>query len=265
LLETTMTGGNAASSRNDAKLTELRYLTAAVGHHVINAFSAIVSNAELIRAGGGDAPGPSELESMGTAIVDTALDAAQVARRLIDWARRSTTVESDPLGKEPRAVDINQLIREQVDSQKSSIPSQVEWILELGAIPRFPGDPSVVGAMLHCLLQNAREALEKGSGTITVSSFIDSRDWLVVAIRDSGAGMTPEVLKRATEPFFSTKEDHGGVGLTIAQAIWRRHRGALAIESQPGQGTTIRLSIGPVTAPQPVQFELPSSRPPQPE
>ena len=48
----------------------------------------------------------------------------------------------------------------------------------------------------------------------------------------------PGVLRRATEPFFSTKPDHAGVGLTIAQGIWRRHRGSLSIESQPGQGTT---------------------------
>ena len=49
-----------------------------------------------------------------------------------------------------------------------------------------------------------------------------------------------------TEPFFSTKPDHDGIGLTIAQGIWRRHRGALSIDSRPGQGTTIRLSIGPI-------------------
>jgi len=250
-----MTGGNAANSPDGTKLTELRYLTAAVGHHVINAFSAIVSNAELIRSGGSDAPGAAELESMGTAIVETALDAAQVARRLIDWARRPTAVESDPLANEPRSVDVNQLIRERVESEKSSTPPEVEWVLDLGAIPPILGDPALVGVTFSYLLQNAREALPKGSGTITVSTFIDPRDWLVVAIRDSGSGMSPDVLKRATEPFFSTKEDHGGVGLTIAQGIWRRHRGALSIESQPEQGTTLRLSIGPIAPPQPKKPE----------
>jgi two-component system, NtrC family, sensor kinase len=59
--------------------------------------------------------------------------------------------------------------------------------------------------------------------------------------------MSPDVLRRATEPFFSTKPDRAGIGLTIAQGIWRRHRGSLSIDSQPGVGTTIRLSIGPIT------------------
>ncbi len=106
--------------------------------------------------------------------------------------------------------------------------------------------------MLAYLLQNAREALPNGVGTIEVATAIDSRSWLVVAIRDTGCGMSPDVLRRATEPFFSTKPDRAGVGLTIAQGIWRRHRGSLSIESQPGHGTTVRLSIGPVAPIRPI-------------
>ena len=55
--------------------------------------------------------------------------------------------------------------------------------------------------------------------------------------------MTEEVLEHAVEPFFSTKPDHPGIGLTVAKGIWRRHRGTLMIDSQPGQGTTVRLSV----------------------
>ena len=73
----------------------------------------------------------------------------------------------------------------------------------------------------------------------------DSRDWVTLTIGDSGCGMSQEVQRRAGEPFFSTKEGHAGVGLTIAQLIWRKHRGAFSIESSPGGGTTVRLSILP--------------------
>jgi signal transduction histidine kinase len=88
---------------------------------------------------------------------------------------------------------------------------------------------------------------------VTVSTFTDPRGSLVIAIRDSGRGMTPEVLRRATEPFFTTKHDHYGVGLTIAQGVWRRHGGTLSTESQPGQGTTIRLLITPIQPARPVE------------
>ena len=201
---------------------------------------------------GGAASDPAELETLGTAIVETALDASKVARKLIDWARRATAVEGGQSRPEIPAVDLNRLIREKLESEKSIGVRQVDWVLNLGSIPPIPGDAGGLRAMLGYLLQNAREALPTGAGTIEVSTYIDPRNWLVVAIRDTGCGMSPEVLKRATEPFFSTKPDHSGVGLTIAQGIWRRHRGVALDRQPPGQGTTIRLRSG--------QSRLPASR-----
>jgi signal transduction histidine kinase len=243
--ETIMTGENSASCDDGDRLIELQYMTAAVGHHVINAYSAIVSNAELIRSGAVDA---GDLEMLGGAIVEAALNASQVSRRLIDWSRRPPALRRDQPAPEPPLVDLNQLIRETVESQTSQATSRVHCTLDLGSIPPIAGDSKRLATMLGHLLRNACEASEKAAGTILISTSIDSRDWLVVAIRDTGCGMSTDVLKRATEPFFSTKEDHDGIGLTIAQGIWRRHRGGLSIESQPGQGTTIRLTIGPVAA-----------------
>jgi two-component system, NtrC family, sensor kinase len=52
-------------------------------------------------------------------------------------------------------------------------------------------------------------------------------------------------LVRATEPFFSTKPGHPGIGLSIANGIWRRHRGTLSIRSRPDEGTLIRLCVEP--------------------
>ena len=188
----------------------------------------------------------------GTAIIETALDASKVARKLIDWARRATAVEVGPAGPQSVVVDLNQLVREKLDSEMSIASVRVDWVLNLGSIPPIPGNACGLGAMLGYLLQNAREALPDGAGTIEISTYIDPRNWLVIAIRDTGCGMSPDVLKRATEPFFSTKPDRAGTGLTIAQGIWRRHRGSLSIDSQTGQGTIIRLSIGPISPPRPV-------------
>jgi two-component system NtrC family sensor kinase len=248
-----MNGGNAPSDTDGEKLRELGYLAAAVSHHVINAFSAIVSNAELIRSRDDGAVDPAELETLGTSVVDTAIEASQVSRRLIDWARRASSVEADSPGQKSTTVDLNQLIREVVELEQSAASAPVEWIMSRGSISPISGNAGGLGAMLRFLLRNAREALPESGGTIEVSTSTDSRNWLIVAIRDSGCGMSPDVLTRATEPFFSTKPEHGGVGLTIAQAIWRRNRGALSIESRPGAGTTIKLSIVPVAPRPPVR------------
>jgi two-component system, NtrC family, sensor kinase len=247
-----MTGETTQSGDDRKKLGELAYLCSSVSHHVINAFSSIVSNAEIIRAQSGGASDRSELEQSGSAIVETALDASQVARKLIDWARRAAAVAGLAEGGELPVVDLNGLIREKLEAEQSLASARVDWVLNLGSIAPIPGDAGALSAMLGYLLQNAREALPDGAGTIEVSTSIDSRNRLVVAIRDTGCGMSPDVLKRATEPFFSTKPDRAGIGLTIAQGIWRRHRGSLSIDSHPGSGATIRLSIGPITNPRPV-------------
>ena len=256
-----MTGETTLSGDDKKKLGELAYLCSSVSHHVINAYSSIVSNAEIIRAQSGGASDRSELEQSGSAIVETALDASKVARKLIDWARRAAAVAGLAEGGELPVVDLNSLIGEQLEAEQSLASARVDWVLNLGSISPIPGDVGALSAMLGYLLQNAREALPEGAGTIEVSTSIDPRNRLVIAIRDTGCGMSPDVLKRATEPFFSTKPDRAGIGLTIAQGIWRRHRGSLSIESQTGQGATIRLSIGPITNPRPVATAPPAEYP----
>jgi signal transduction histidine kinase len=188
----------------------------------------------------------TEFESLATSIVETALDASQVARRLIDWTRRLTAIETQEPGAPPPLIDVNCLIEAIVDAQRGSRSSRVEWLLDLGRVPAIIGDGTQLHSMFDHLIRNAYEAMPGGSGRVSFTTLVDSRNWLVIEVSDTGCGMSPETLKRASEPFFTTKTGHDGVGLTIAQAIWRRHRGAVSIESTPGQGTTIRLAVGPL-------------------
>jgi len=125
-------------------------------------------------------------------------------------------------------------------------------VLNLTPIPMIRASASQIRSLLGYLIQNAREAMPKGRGRISFSTQVDERNWVVLEVRDSGFGMSPDVLKRATEPFFTTKSGRSGIGLTVAHGIWRRHRGALSIESQPGEGTLIRLAVeAHVAAPAP--------------
>jgi signal transduction histidine kinase len=82
-------------------------------------------------------------------------------------------------------------------------------------------------------------------GTIRIHTGMDNRGWNVLEVHDTGLGMEPSTLERAVEPFFSTKPGHLGVGLSIANGIWRRHRGTLSVRSQVGEGTQLRLCLEP--------------------
>ena len=162
---------------------------------------------------------------------------------MIDCARAAGALKLSELEGEPGTVDLNRLIREVIEGEQQSSDDSIEWRMSPGEISEIPGDPNQLRTMFERFIENAREALPGGSGTIELATFTDSRDSVIVTIRDTGCGMSEEVQRRATEPFFSTKPEHRGVGLTIAQVIWRRHRGGLSMESRPGEGTTIQLSF----------------------
>jgi two-component system, NtrC family, sensor kinase len=239
------------------RLIDLAHLSSAVGHYLINAYSATVSNSELIRSPISRLTDAREPAVLATSIIDTALYASNVARKLIDWARIEGALELFEPNGEPRMVDLNQLIGDFVETERRSGAPGIEWQWSPGSIAPVPADRHQLWSMLARFVENAREALPAEGGTIGFSTQTDARDWIVLTIRDSGCGMSHDVQRHAGEPFFSTKEDHAGVGLTIAQLIWRRHRGAFSIESSPGAGTVIRLSIlpsaiAPVSPPRPM-------------
>ncbi len=226
------------------RLNNLGHLSAGVGHHVINAFSAIVSNAELLRLNPPLplATDPAQLAEM---IVQTALEAATVARRLIDYTRPLTSIDPQQAAFEPSTIALDRLIAEVVAEEQAVGPAAVRWHTELAPIPPIRGHAVQLRAMLRHLIANAYDAMPERRGSITISTATDSRGWVVLELRDAGQGMDEATLVRATEPFFSTRPGHLGVGLSIANGIWRRHRGTLSIRSQPSEGTLVRLCVEP--------------------
>jgi two-component system sensor histidine kinase RegB len=107
--------------------------------------------------------------------------------------------------------------------------------------------PHALAQALRCVLENAQQAVA-GGGEVSVRVAIDEGTCLV-EVTDSGAGMTPEVLARAGEPFYTTKPPgHGmGLGLFVSRAALERIGGRLELRSQPGRGSvaTLRLPLPP--------------------
>lgn len=222
-------------TRSIERLAELGHTSSGVGHHVINAFSAIVSNAEILRltAASNVALDPATVADM---MVRTAVDAAGVARRLIDYTRLATNIGTE-------RVALDQLIAEVVETERNGRHPDIKWEVQLAPVPLIVGHEIQLLAMVRHLLDNAYEAMPDQAGTIWISTGLDERGWVVLEVRDSGQGMEPETLERAIEPFFTTKPGHFGVGLSIANGIWRRHRGTLALRTKPQTGTSVRLCV----------------------
>jgi len=103
---------------------------------------------------------------------------------------------------------------------------------------------SDLSAILVALLQNSLEALlnVEAPRVLVAGEAQDRR--LELTIRDNGRGMSPEVLRLAREPLFSTKGEVGvGLGLSLADALVERRGGSLEIKSEPGTGTTVRVTL----------------------
>ena len=105
------------------------------------------------------------------------------------------------------------------------------------------GDSFLLGQVLHSLLANAVEAIERG-GTIEIAGATrPAQRQVELTIRDSGPGMTQDQLTRVFTPFYTTKPKGLGVGLALAKRIVERFGGRIRIDSAPGRGTSVRLSM----------------------
>ncbi len=221
----------------------LGHLTSSVGHLVINSFSTIVSQGEILRTlNESGLQHPQEVAERIETLIRTALEASLVTRRLIEFSHDWTAVDVDQPGSPVQVIRLDQLVAEFVNAEKAKLGPSASWILNLAPIPPIRGKVQPLLAMFRQFVLNAVEAFPGGAGTITISSQTAPRNWLIVEIRDDGCGMSAEVMEHALEPFYSTKPGHLGIGLAIARGIWRRHRGTMSVDSQPGEGTTVRLS-----------------------
>jgi len=204
----------------------------AVAHGIRNPLAAIRSSAELALDGGHDVA------------LESARDIIAEADRLEEWVRNLLSY-TRPLSAAPEAVALRALVAATMDHfardmEKRGIASKFNVANDL---PLAKGDPLLLGQVLHSLLANAVEAIQQG-GTIEIAGkTIPGQQRVELTIRDSGPGMTAEQLKRVFTPFYTTKPKGLGVGLALAKRIVERFGGRIAIESAPGRGTAVCLSM----------------------
>ncbi|HYH38328.1 MAG TPA: response regulator, partial [Azospirillum sp.] len=155
----------------------------------------------------------------------------------------------------PEVAGVNRLVRELEPLIRRAVGEAVEVALDLGDDLRpCRVDTSQFEAAVLNLVVNARDATPAG-GRITVSTRgltlpaaeappdLANGDWLVVAVRDTGSGIPPDVLPRVFDPFFTTKDVGKGSGLGLSQVYGfvSQSGGQVRLESTPGQGTTVQI------------------------
>ncbi len=142
-------------------------------------------------------------------------------------------------------VSLNECVEQTLTIANSVVKDKARIIKQLAAtLPVTKGGPSQINQVILNLITNAAQAIEHGSGEITLTSWADA-EAAHLSVADNGKGIAPEHLARVFDPFFTTKPqgEGTGLGLSISYQIAQAHGGTLAVRSEPGRGTTFTLSL----------------------
>ena len=247
------------------KMEAVGQLTGGIAHDFNNLLTVILGNAEFLVDDLADRPDSRELAQ---SMVEAAERGADLTRSLLAFARRQ------PLA--PQAIDANRLVRGMEGLLRRTLGDHIEYRFMLGT-DLWPAivDPAQLESAVLNLALNARDAMPSG-GALTIETScahlddayagqhaeVRPGDYVMIAVSDSGTGMTPDVLAHAFEPFFTTKEvgKGTGLGLSMVYGFVRQTGGHIKLYSELGQGTTVKLYLpradAPVTAAEPARSVL---------
>jgi signal transduction histidine kinase/ActR/RegA family two-component response regulator/predicted negative regulator of RcsB-dependent stress response len=222
------------------KMAALGELSFGVAHNVNNTLTGILGRAQLLMRNHTD---PAKIEAALEMIIKSAEDGAHIIRRIQDFARQRPSREFETVSVAELLKDSCEMTRPRWEARSEPVRFAVHADCEA----MVKGDPVELREVLVNMVYNAVDAMPFG-GEVRVSTQ-ETRDRVIICITDTGTGMTAEVKQRLFDPFFTTKGKAGtGMGLAVSFGIIRRHDGSIDVESEPGRGTTFKISL-PKVAP----------------
>ena len=220
------------------KLEALGVMVAGIAHNLNTVLAVILGTVSLGGPGPGDALDP------------------EACRRIAEACRRGRTVVkslvqfSKPTLSTREPFELGPLMEEVRVLLENTTQNRVRVVTGLEGGPSWiQGDAGSINLALVSLCFNSVEAMP-GGGVLTLRAAADG-DWVDLSVEDDGRGMPPEVLERAMEPFFTTKDasSGAGLGLSTVYGVIRAHGGTMVMASQPGRGTMVTLRLPRIPAP----------------
>ncbi|MFL9825401.1 ATP-binding protein [Rhodoplanes sp. SY1] len=235
-----------ATLRQMQRLDAVGQLTSGVAHDFNNLLTVILGNASYLERLWAEADDPKLMRRV-THIRIAAERGAKLIAQLLAFSRRQRL--------EPRALDLNETVTRMRELLGTTMGGGIEIETVLADEPWSAlVDPTQLELVILNLAINARDAMLVG-GRLTVRTTNVTRDdptrpehpgpgdYVEVAVSDTGTGMSEEVQAKAFEPFFTTKTVGKGSGLGLSQVLGfaKQSGGGVAIETEPGHGTTVRV------------------------
>ena len=244
--------------RQAQKMEAVGRLTGGVAHDFNNLLTAIIASAETLNEALQHTP---ELADMAQTVLDAADKGAELVRRLLTFSRQQ------PLAARP--IDCDEFLGSMRAMLTRTLGEDVELVLD-SADPglRCAADPVELSSAILNLCFNARDAMPDGGRIVMKVSRVPRAEGhgpglVSISVTDTGHGMSPDVLERATEPFFTTKAAGTGTGLGLSSVFGfvTQSGGRMDIHSAVGMGATVHLLLPETTQDaNPEPLVRPSSR-----
>ena len=233
--------------RQMQKMEAIGHLTGGIAHDFNNMLSVVIGSLEMAKRRLLSAPDRAQV------CIDNGLEAAQRAAGLT--ARLLAFSRQQPLA--PTPLEPNRLVGDMSEMLRRTIGEhvQVETVLA-GGVWRLNADAAQLESAILNLCVNARDAMPEG-GRLTIetsNAFLDEAyaadhsevaagQYVLISVTDTGSGMTPEVMHRAFDPFYTTKEVGRGTGLGLSQVFGfvKQSGGHIKLYSEVGRGTSVKI------------------------
>jgi PAS domain S-box-containing protein len=234
--------------RQSQKLEAVGRLAGGVAHDFNNLLTVIMGYVEMLMAES-RAKGSATLVEYGQEIQHAAERAAALTGQLLAFSRRQIT--------QPRSIDLNETVEHSMKLLARVIGEDIAIRTHLDAgLWKIKADPIHIDQAIMNLVVNARDAMPNG-GTLTVETAnvmlddayggrhldVKAGAYAMLAVSDTGSGMSEEVRQRIFEPFFTTKDPGKGtgLGLSIVYGVVKQNLGDVIVYSEPGKGTSFKL------------------------
>lgn len=221
------------------KLVLLGQLSAGVSHEIRNPLAAVNLNLQLLSR-------KIPEDSAEYPFVQTALQGVERISKIVEVSLNF----SRPAIPDVKEMNINSIIPQTLDLVASSIRKKdIKVNIKLAEdLPNVAIDAKQVQQVLINLITNASDAI-KDKGNIDINTYLENSakynrgEYVVVAISDTGCGISPEELSKVFNPFFTRKAEGTGLGLPITQRILHQHNGIIDVQSKVNEGTTFYVKF----------------------
>jgi len=235
--------------RQAHKMEAIGTLAGGIAHDFNNMLAAIIGFSEMVEE---DIPEGSPIQSYIQRILSASFRGRDLVKQILTFSRKAE------LPRQP--VSVLPIIQETIQLLRASLPTTIEIrLITKATTDTIQASPAEVQQVLMNLATNAAMAMREHGGILHISlgdidvepdspvvdPDVEPGEYLQIVVEDSGSGMSPDVMKRVFEPFFTTRlvGEGTGMGLAVVYGIVKSLQGTITVESEPGVGSTFRVFL----------------------